>query len=146
MYLEYKHVYDNPKYFNQETGQIYYPGTNGDKNIDGFINGEYEIEKLSVGKIIDRYGDNGTGQYFSPDGSSFESRALPPFMKEKKYERYKVLREFEVKSGKVAPWFGEKGNGIQLYTDIQVKDLKGNYIEATVENLLKNKYITKLDI
>src|SRR5690625_6002718 len=78
-------------------------------------------ELISTGKVIDRYGDNGSGQYFSPDGSSYESRALPPFMKDKPYEKYEVIKEFEVKTGEVAPWFGENGKGIQHYSDSYIR-------------------------
>ncbi len=144
MYLEYKDVYDNPIYFEQETGRTLYPGTDGDPNIDGFLNGEYDKQTLTKGTIIDRFGDNGTGRFFSPDGSDFESRALPPFMKDKPYERYTILREFECKSGKIAPWFDQEGYGIQFFTDYKIKDLKGNWVEATVDNLKQNKYISPL--
>ncbi|MEG0564351.1 hypothetical protein [Anaerorhabdus sp.] len=30
LYLKYKDVYDNPKYFNQQTGNVKYPGEYGD--------------------------------------------------------------------------------------------------------------------
>ena len=42
LYIKYKDVFDNPKYYNQETGEIYWPGQNGDINKDGFLNGKYE--------------------------------------------------------------------------------------------------------
>ncbi|APC47316.1 T7SS effector LXG polymorphic toxin [Virgibacillus halodenitrificans] len=144
LYLANKNIYDNPKYFDQYTGNIHYPGTNGDPNTDGFIRGEYDKEMITKGKVIDRFGDNGTGKYFSPDGSSFESRALPPFMKDKPYERYEVIREFNVKSGRVAPWFDQEGKGIQFYSDYQIKDFDGNWVEATVSNLVEYKYIKSI--
>src|SRR5690625_2045098 len=102
-------------------------------------------ELISTGKVIDRYGDNGSGKYYSPDGSSYESRALPPFMKDKPYERYEVIKEFEVKTGEVAPWFGENGKGIQHYSDSYIKDEYGNLIDADVKSLEKYEYIKKLD-
>ncbi|URZ02575.1 TNT domain-containing protein [Clostridium felsineum] len=144
LYLANKKVYDNRAYFNQETGDAIYPGTGGDPNIDGFINGMYTKELLSKGTIIDRYGDNASGRYFSPDGSSFESRALPPFMKDKPYERYKVLRNFDCKAGDIAPWFDQKGMGTQFFTSYKIMDIDGNYVDATVENLKNNGYIKKL--
>src|SRR5699024_2830140 len=89
--------------------------------------------------------ENGSGRYFSPVGSTYNSRALPPFMQGKTYEKYEVIREFEVKSGTVAPWFDEPGNGTQFFTDYQILDSKGRYVEANVENLIEYKYIKKLD-
>ena len=70
---------------------VTYPGTGDDPNIDVFVNGVFTDEPLTKGKIIDRYGDNGSEKYFSPDGSSFGSRALPPFMKNKPYERLRRI-------------------------------------------------------
>lgn len=32
--------------------------TNGDPNVDGFLNGKYEDTKLRPGEQIDRYGGN----------------------------------------------------------------------------------------
>lgn len=141
LYLEYKNVYDNPKYYNQETGDINWPGTNGDPNIDGFVNGEFKIETLQSGIIIDRYGSNPSGQYFSPAGSSYGSRALPPHMKSQPYTKYIVEREFEVKSGSIAPWFDEVGEGVQYYSQIEIVDEFGTPVKATVQNLLDLGYI-----
>nr|WP_175476132.1 TNT domain-containing protein [Evansella caseinilytica] len=145
LYLKYKDVYDNPKYFNQETGDITWPGTKGDPNIDGFVNGEYKIETLKPGTEIDRYGSNPSGQYFSPAGSSYESRALPPHMSEQPYTKYRVVKDFDVKSGKIAPWFDEVGGGIQFNSQIKILDKYGDAYDATVENLVKLGYIKKID-
>lgn len=141
LYLKHKEVYDNPKYYNQETGDINWPGTNGDSNIDGFTNGEYIMERLELGFEIDRFGSNDNGQYFSPAGSSYESRALPPHMKEQPYTKYVILRDFEVRSGEIAPWFGEIGKGTQYYSKSTILDDFGNPVEANVSNLLKYGYI-----
>ena len=61
-YVRHKSVYDNPKYFEQEKGITIYPGTNGDTNINGFVDGIFETKTLEPGMIIDRYGSNGTGK------------------------------------------------------------------------------------
>ena len=53
-----------PKFFDPQTGEVHYPGTNGDINTDGFTNGVYHVETLTSGTIIDRYGSNGSGRYF----------------------------------------------------------------------------------
>ncbi|WMT42026.1 glycohydrolase toxin TNT-related protein [Paenibacillus sp. D2_2] len=141
LYLEYKEVYDNPRYYNQETGDINWPGTKGDPNIDGFVNGEFKIETLQSGTIIDRYGSNASGQYFSPAGSSYGSRALPPHMKLQPYTKYIIVKPFQVRSGKIAPWFDEVGEGVQYYSQIEIVDDYGTSVKATVQNLLDLGYI-----
>lgn len=123
LYLKYKDVYDNPKFFNQTTGDAIYPGMNGDINLNGFVNGKYNIETLQPGKIIDRYGSNGTGKFFSPSGTSYGERALPPFMENEVYTQYRILQPIEVKSGKIAPWFNQSGNGTQFLSDYSVDEL-----------------------
>lgn len=65
-------------------------------------------------------------------------------MKDKPCERYVVIREFEVKSGEVAPWFGEQGKGMQYYTDFMITDNKGKLYEANVKNLIDLGYIEKI--
>ena len=123
LYLKYKDVYDNPKYFNQTTGDVIYPGMNGDINIDGFVNGKYTIETLQPGKIIDRYGSNGNGKFFSPNGTSYGERALPPFMELEPYTQYRILQPIDVKSGAIAPWFNQAGNGTQFLSNYSVEEL-----------------------
>ncbi|HEX3075528.1 MAG TPA: hypothetical protein VHQ24_01530, partial [Lachnospiraceae bacterium] len=58
IYLKNKKTYDNPKYFNQDTGEPIWPGMNGDVNKYGFLNGVYSNSKLTKGMVIDRYGGN----------------------------------------------------------------------------------------
>lgn len=105
----------------------------------GFI--DIEITSIEVGFEFDRYGgkiidgnfvDN--GNYVSPKGASFESRALPSdYLTSKPYKKYKVLKKIEnVKKGKSIPWFGQEGKGIQFNFDTNInidylKDL--GYIE-----------------
>ena len=123
-YVRHKSVYDNPKYFEQEKGITIYPGTNGDTNINGFVDGIFETKTLEPGMIIDRYGSNGTGKYFSPLGTPYSERALPPYMKNEPYTKYKVLVSFEVKSGEIVPWFDEVGGGTQYLSTYSVDELK----------------------
>ena len=51
LYVRHKSVYDNPKYFEQEKGITIYPGTNGDTNINGFVDGIFETKTLEPGMI-----------------------------------------------------------------------------------------------
>lgn len=137
-YLKYKEVYDNPKYYNQETGDINWPPNNG-------FDGEPVKMKLEQGTIIDRYGGpNGT--FVSPAGIPYEQRALALHSDDAPYHKYKTLIEFEVEGGKIAPWFDRPGGGIQYFTgNTKIKHLEtGELFEATVENLLKLGYIREI--
>ena len=142
LYVRHKSVYDNPKYFEQEKGITIYPGTNGDTNINGFVDGIFETKTLEPGMIIDRYGSNGTGKYFSPLGTPYSERALPPYMKNEPYTKYKVLVSFEVKSGEIVPWFDEVGGGTQYLSTYLVDELKkfGYIVEVEQRIGLNDEY------
>jgi len=104
-YLKYKEVYDNPKYYNQETGDINWPPNNG-------FDGEPVKMKLQKGMLIDRFGGPG-GSFFSPEGIPYEQRALALHSDEVDYYVYEVIRPLEVDGGKIAPWFDRPGGGTQ---------------------------------
>ncbi len=98
----------------------------------GFI--EFTIEPLTVGSEIDRYGgyiDNtdglfkDNGLYASPEGASFESRALPAdYLTTKPYKKYKVIKEIpNVKKGAAAPWFNQIGMGTQYELPLGIDKL-----------------------
>ena len=133
-YLKNKNVYDNPDYFNQLTGETIYPGSpessmgriDGSMHKNGFLNGEYVEDIIEPGTILDRYGDNDSGRYFSPSGASFGERALPPFMKNKPKITYIATKPIPNKKGLIAPWFDEPGMGIQHFTDMEVGYLVNN--------------------
>ena len=115
LYLKYKDVFDNPKYYNQKTGDICWPKNNGFK-------GTPQNEILKPGTIIDRYGSN-TGKYTSPVDTPYEMRALAPGTDQNPYSVYEVVKPIQVKSGEIAPWFEEPGGGIQYLLPETVKDL-----------------------
>ncbi|PTY82163.1 TNT domain-containing protein, partial [Heyndrickxia sporothermodurans] len=137
-YLKYKPVYDNPKYYNQETGEINWPPNNG------FEGEPYKI-KLEKGKIIDRYGSPG-GTFVSPEGIPYEQRALALHSDDAPYHKYEILEEFDVEAGKIAPWFDRPGGGTQYFTgNIKVIDIEtGEMVDATVENLERLGYIREI--
>ena len=112
LYLKYKDVFDNPKYYNQKTGEINWPGQHRDKNIDGFLNGEFNEVTLKLGEKIDRYGSD-YGSFASPEGISYGQRALAPGTNLKPYSVFEVIKPMKVKTGETAPWFNETGGGIQ---------------------------------
>ena len=113
VYLKNKKVFDNPKYYNQTTGEPIWPGQNGDPNIDGFLNGKYEDTKLRPGEQIDRYGGN-NGTFFGDEGTTIPERAMAPNSDFSKYNKYVVAREMPVRKGKIAPWFDQPGGGIPV--------------------------------
>ncbi|VBB09033.1 phage late control gene d protein (gpd) [Lucifera butyrica] len=144
LYLANKEVYDNPKYFNQETGETIWPGQNGDPNTNGFVNGESMPDSLTKGQIIDRFGENANGRFFSEGETPFENRALPPSMQGATLDQYVVLKPFNVESGPIAPWFDQPGLGKQYFTSGQILDRNGDLVPANLGNLKANGYIKKL--
>ena len=112
LYLKYKNVYDNPKYYDQITGEINWPGQHGDKNVDGFLNGKFDEVTLNPGERFDRYGSD-YGSFASPEGTPYSQRALAPGTDLKPYSVFEVIKPIKVKFGEIAPWFDEIGGGIQ---------------------------------
>ncbi len=105
-YAKYKEVFDNPKYYNQETGDINWPPNNG-------FEGEPTPKILEEGELVDRYGGP-AGSFFSPEGIPYEQRALALHSDNADYYVYRITSPLEVESGKIAPWFGREGGGVQF--------------------------------
>lgn len=115
MYIKYKNVYQNELYYNQATGEINWPIDNG------FA--EYPTDlRLEVGSRIDRYGSD-YGTFTSPLGISYEKRALAPGTELKPYSEFEVLKTIDVKAGKIAPWFNQRGGGIQYVMPDTIDEL-----------------------
>ena len=68
------------------------------------------------GDVLDRFG--GDGKYFSPDGTPFEARALPPGSLGDPYQRLRLTGElpanWKIEVSEVAPAFGREGGGLQI--------------------------------
>ncbi len=106
---------------------------------DGFVN--FREITLKAGTEIDRYGGRlvggkliDDGNFVSPLGASFESRALPAdYLTTKPYKKYRVVKDIpNVKEGQGIPWFNQKGMGTQyLFEDDYPIDrlIKEGYIE-----------------
>ncbi|NRD77656.1 glycohydrolase toxin TNT-related protein [Bacillus sp. BRMEA1] len=94
LYLKYKHVFNNPKYYDQETGAINWPEN------DGFLNTPIE-ETLQPGFRIDRYGYD-TGTFVSPEGIPYEMRAVAPGTDLRPYNVFEVVVPIKVKGGVTA--------------------------------------------
>ena len=92
------------KYYNPDGSPIWPPNRGFDGNPTKVI--------LEPGTLIDRYGYDG-GTFVSPKGTSYTERALPIGTDQKPYTVFEVVKPIEVQAGKIAPWFGEKGGGIQ---------------------------------
>lgn len=146
VYLKNKKVFDNPKYYNQTTGEPIWPGQNGDPNIDGFLNGKYEDTKLRPGEQIDRYGGN-NGTFFGDEGTSIPERAMAPNSDFSKYNKYVVAREMPVRKGKIAQWFDQPGGGIQYQIDpgfVETIRAKLKLGETFIDGLVRMGYLKRI--
>ncbi|WZY01304.1 glycohydrolase toxin TNT-related protein [Bacillus sp. FSL W7-1360] len=140
MYLKYKKTFDNPKYYDQKTGDIQWPPNDGFK-------GERVKTTIEPGAVIDRYGEPETGRYLSPAGTPYEQRALALHSDSASYRQYRVKRPFQVESGEIAPWFDRPGGGTQYYTGNSPKvphPDTGKLYEPTVKNLELLGYIEEI--
>ena len=146
LYLENKTVFDNPKYFNQETGFEIWPGQNGDPNVDGFLNGEFQKVVLQPGEKLDRFGHD-YGYYFGKIGESKEMRSMSPNSDFENYHQYEVLSELPVLKGKIAPWFEQIGGGTQSRLDpsfVELINAIPSDESAIIRKLIKYGYLRRL--
>lgn len=148
LYMDNKSVYDDPNYFNQTTGEEYWPGENGDINKDGFINGQYEdiIIRPEDNIVIDRYGSN-YGTFFGEDGTPIEMRAMSPNSDFNTYNRYKVNKNLPMRKGIIKDWFGQPGGGIQFKLDPEFVSQMMNKAkngEGIIDVLIKEGYMEVL--
>ena len=122
-----------------EQGVAYTPGKKGEARFyaddgrpiypsnDGAV-GVIVTVTLPSGDVLTRYGKP-TGRYVSPDGMTFEQRALPSTTSEGDFHVYCVERPIDgVQKGKIAPWFGRTGGGIQY----KLPDRIVNLMEASM--------------
>ena len=79
---------------------------------DGAI-GEEDRVILLAGTVISRYGQN-SGRYASPRETTLEARALPRKARsENDLHVFVLKKDIECYRSIVAPWFCQKGKGIQ---------------------------------
>ena len=107
LYLKYKNVYDNLKYYDQSTGTIHWPEN------DGFLEDTIENIKVDQSVIFKRYGEP-NGEFLGNAIDSFESRSLAPHSQGSNEYYYRPVERFNITSGKAAPWFGSKGGAEQF--------------------------------
>jgi hypothetical protein len=103
----------------------YYPSGNG------FIGTTSQVT-LTRGMRIDRFGGSPYSQYFSPMGTPMQARSLPGVTATQPLRTFEVLAPLEVEAGRVAPWFGQLGLGMQYRSP------------ATLGELLQNQLIREL--
>lgn len=92
---------------------------------DGFWQGFNEAPSVVVlppGTLLDRFGRE-TGRYLAPLGASFPARAVAFVCADAPYHTYRVRAPLPVLAGRIAPWFGEPGGGIQFLVDASVGEL-----------------------
>ncbi|MBR6402506.1 MAG: glycohydrolase toxin TNT-related protein [Eubacterium sp.] len=112
-------------YYNADGSPIWPPNRGFD--------GEPVTITLEPGTMVDRYGYDG-GYFVSPQGTSYTERALPVGTDKKPYTIFEVVKPVEVQSGKIAPWFGEKGGGIQYEFSNKISELLEQGILRKVEH------------
>jgi hypothetical protein len=78
---------------------------------------------LMPGTEIDRYG-SAMGRFFSPLNTPIEMRSLPPWNDVSQYNRYKVVKPFEVEKGLIGSYYGKPGFGIQYGSPVSAEVLK----------------------
>ena len=130
LYKKHKDVYDNPKYYDQVTGRINWP------NDNGFLEGTKEIRIIKKGTIFKRIGEP-SGQYLGNVEDSFDKRSLAPHSEGSKEYYYILLKDYEMTTGKAAPWFNKPGGGEQFIVFKNNRDL------YTIEELEKKLKILK---
>lgn len=83
----------------------YYPPNSGFAQAPGRYS-------LLTGTVVDRYGSLG-GSFLSPQGTPSWARALPYGAETRQLRAFEVMKPFEVDAGYAAPWFGQRGGGVQ---------------------------------
>ena len=107
--------------FYADDGRPIYPSNDGAVGVIVTVT-------LPSGDVLTRYGKP-TGRYVTPDGMTFEQRALPSTTNEGDFHVYCVERPIDgVQKGKIAPWFGRLGGGIQY----KLPDRIVNLMEASM--------------
>jgi len=123
----------------KENGDFRYPDNDGavkDRRLEFSDVGEFQKH---YGNVLDRFGDEG-GRYFSPDGTPYEARALPPDSLGKAYLRMRLAGElppgWRIEVSEVAPAFGRDGGGLQIRI-LDAKDQAMRMSELEEQGIVK---------
>jgi hypothetical protein len=134
--------------YSREEFEARYVKENGDwryPDNDGAVKGHRlqfsdagEFQK-HYGDVLDRFGSE-HGKYFSPDGTPFEARALPPDSLGKSYFRMRLTGElppgWRIEVSEVAPAFGRDGGGLQIRI-LDAKDQAMSLSELHEQGIVK---------
>ncbi len=109
-----------------------------------------EANEMIDGRI-DRYGDE-RGSFFSPAGTPFEERSLPPDTDRNDLHEYQILKSLPVFQGTVVAWFGFKGGAVQYQVDWnQIAESEGvsihfitSYRGGQINWLVENGWLMRL--
>ncbi|KAJ7709029.1 hypothetical protein B0H17DRAFT_860166, partial [Mycena rosella] len=121
------------KWWNESTGYYAYPPADGFQlSIVTTLTPALDGGNLTLepGMRVDRFGSE-EGRYLAPAYTPFAQRALPPWSlndPEKgyppsNYHLYQVERSFTVRSGTIAAWFGQSGQGAQYLATESISKL-----------------------
>ena len=139
--------------------EYYDPAANGGRGgwryppANGYVIGadghpEEAPRTLSPGQLVDRYGSE-YGGFLAPQGPPYTERSIPPQSLDTidpavtcNYHRYRVLKAFTVEAGPIAPWFRQRGGGLQYQVDGSL--LPGRPATANVMLLVANGYLQRL--
>jgi Tuberculosis necrotizing toxin len=124
-----------------ENNELRYPGNEGAVPKRRLDFTDVEEFKAHYGDVLDRFGGE-NGKYFSPDGTPFEARALPPGSLGQPYVRMRLgdlPPNWKIEVSEVAPAFGREGGGLQ----IRVLDNNGQAV--TMAELRKQGIVQKID-
>ncbi len=108
-------------HFFDANGKLIWPADDG-------ATAGWHPDVLKQDMIVDRYGPP-SGTYLSPEGVSYEARALPYDKAKSEYHRYRVLKDLPVKVSKVASSFDQIGGGIQYKLEDRVASLLNKFLE-----------------
>jgi hypothetical protein len=118
---------------------------------DGFLldHGGQPIKwviELRAGRTLDRFGSE-FGGFLAPAGSHYSTRAIPPQNLNTfdpayrcNYHSYKVTKAFKVWEGPIAPWFEQRGRGLQEKLDRSLLPGDGS---LNVGWLITNGYLAR---
>ncbi|HLY55373.1 MAG TPA: TNT domain-containing protein [Stellaceae bacterium] len=84
-------------------------------------------QTLAAGTMLDRFGPT-SGRFLSPQGASYESRALPYQCNPSSYHIYRVDAPLPVRAGTAEPWFDQPGGATQYETDETVQALLDQHV------------------
>ncbi|MBV6702542.1 TNT domain-containing protein [Kitasatospora aureofaciens] len=127
-------------------GSWIYPPVNGYATLPDGSPIEFDLT-LYPNQNIDRYGSE-YGAFLAPEGLPYANRAIPPQSLDGNppagcnYHDYKVVKEFTVHAGPIAPWFNQPGWGLQYQLDAGL--LPGGPAKLNVMWLVDNGYLARI--